>query len=151
MKSALIFLPLAMAASLVSHDAQAQAKQDFYRWKDAAGVTHYSETPPPKQQAARLSVDGRRPVATTSSAQAAATPPPSQAQAGDGRLATAEAAARQRNCERSQASLQTLGGKAMIVDGTDASVARRLSPEEMAASKRVAQADVDTYCTGAGK
>jgi hypothetical protein len=156
MKAGRVCLALLLVAGLVAHDASAQAKQDFYRWKDASGVTHYSETPPPQQQASRVSVDGRAPAAPPSSiptvkSQAPATATGQQKQPDDGRLATAEAAARQRNCTRSRANLQTLGGKAMVVDGTDASVARRLTPDELASSKRVAQADVDTYCDGAGK
>lgn len=156
MKAGRCWLPLLVVACLAAHDASAQAKQNFYRWKDAAGVTHYSETPPPKQQASRVSVDGRAPGAPAPSApmvksQTPPTAPGQQKQPDDGRLATAEAAARQRNCSRSRANLETLNGKAMVVDGKDASVARKLTPDEVASSKRVAQADVDTYCDGAGK
>ena len=53
---------------------------DVYRWKDANGVTHYSDTKPPAQQAERLHIDADRP-ATGPAPVPLAPPPPAAPQA----------------------------------------------------------------------
>lgn len=50
-----IVVLFAIAALVCAGDANAQK---FYKWKDADGVTHYTETPPPEgQQADRVAVN----------------------------------------------------------------------------------------------
>lgn len=50
---------LVLAALVAACAAGAAAQDRMYKWKDAAGVTHYSDTPPARGQASVLQADGR--------------------------------------------------------------------------------------------
>jgi len=49
-------LVLACLLACLAMDAQAQSN-GVYKWKDARGVTHYSDTPPPKGRYGSVSTD----------------------------------------------------------------------------------------------
>jgi hypothetical protein len=71
MKSALLFAALLLSAISVS-----AATKQVYRWVDAQGETHYSQTPPPGNSAEEVSV----PVASGTPAPGPAAPPQQEAQ-----------------------------------------------------------------------
>lgn len=137
------WLCVAMCASAGAH---AQSGQPYYRWKDASGATHYSDTPPPGGKASRVTVDGRVPSSATSVPAAASS---SHGSGDTTALDKAEAAAVDRNCSKAKANLGTLQGSAMVVDGADLGKARRMSPADIAAARASAEADVRTYCGAA--
>ncbi|WP_176167844.1 MULTISPECIES: DUF4124 domain-containing protein [Rhodanobacteraceae] len=122
--------------------------QSVYKWTDPQGVAHYTDQPPPSGNAARIQLKTR-------------SEPVSPADAGGGpgagitssatpsALATAEAAAQKRNCERSRNNLSTLSSGAMLVDSSNPNTAKRLDEAQIAEAKRAAEADVAAYC-GAG-
>ena len=69
MRRALTTALLATALGLV---ATAASAGEIYQWKDANGVTHYSETPPPKGQYVQRSIRDRGARPAAPAAQAAA-------------------------------------------------------------------------------
>lgn len=134
-------------ALFASAGAHAQSGQPYYRWKDASGATHYSDTPPPGGKASRVTVDGRVPSSPGSTP---ATASSTHVSGDTTALDKAEAAAVDRNCSKAKANLVTLQGSAMVVDGADVTRARRMSPADIATARASAEADVRTYC-GAAK
>lgn len=61
---------IALLASALGLAATAASAGEIYQWKDANGVTHYSETPPPKGQYQQRSIRdrGARPAAPAQAA-----------------------------------------------------------------------------------
>jgi hypothetical protein len=150
MRISMLAVALVFAASL-GPPAHAQSAT-YYRWKDASGVTHYGDAPPPQGKATAVKVKG----SVTSSSSASA--PPSvaasvgqtsmaaQAAAAAPGMAVAEQAARARNCDSAKANLKTLSGNAMLVDSSDLSSAKRMTPEQVETAQRVANIDVAENC-----
>lgn len=98
-----------------------------YQWKDAKGVTHYSDAPPPGQQG----VQNR--------------------QVKDGRTAEAAAEAKpteDANCTTARTSLANLkSGKAVGLDADrDGKPDRELSPDERAQQLQQIETMLKTYC-----
>lgn len=125
-------------ACLLVCGVHAQQSQRYYRWKDAQGITHYGDMPPPGVKATAVDVRGG----------ATPTPPkvPSAAPVAEGPLEKAESGARTQNCARAKDNLRVLDGKAMLVDSLDLTQARRMTPEEIEDARRRANADVAEYC-----
>jgi hypothetical protein len=138
------------AAACVAGAVHAQSGQSYYRWKDASGATHYSDTPPPGGKANRVTVDERTPATPSATAALPAGASSTGLGSNTAALDRAEAAAVERNCSKAKGNLATLQGSAMIVDGADLTKARRMSPDELTAARASAEADVRTYC-GAAK
>ncbi len=118
--SALLACPLASAQSL-------------YQWKDAQGVSHYSDVPPP-----RSSLEGKQINAADAMARGTA---PATAQA-----APAESA----QCSSARLNQKILSNSApvrqMDADGKPGAV---LSDSERASQRDLAEAAVKAYCTPA--
>lgn len=143
MRVAIVLLGLALAPAL--------AAQTYYKWKDASGATHYSETPPPKGRASAVKVRAGEsvPAAEAAPAPAASTPAPT----GDSpELQAAEAKYRKDACNAAQADVAAAQGTAMLVDGKDPTNAHRLTADERSAALVAAQARVQQFCeAGADK
>ncbi len=110
---ALLLLPFAAAAG------------EVYKWKDAKGVTHYSDSPPPGQKAtARPMTD--RPA------------PP----------AAAPKAVVNADCSNARSNLALLEGtgKVGVDEDKDGKVDRELTAAERASRLKLAQAQIETYC-----
>lgn len=142
---------LALAAALIMVMPAHAQSGTYYRWKDAGGVTHYGDAPPPNGKADAVKVKGA--VASSGSASPQAVPPaPSTSMAAQAAatapsgMAAAEQAARTRNCESAKANLKTLSGSAMLVDSADPTTAKRMTPEQIQAAQRVANNDVAENC-----
>jgi len=143
MRKSSLAIALVVAAILAPVHAQSGT---YYRWKDASGVTHYGDAPPAGGKATPVKVKG----SMTSSGSEAASPESSKgttaAAPSSSGMAAAEQAARSRNCENAKANLSTLSGNALLVDSSDPTSAKRMTPEQREAAQRVANIDVAENC-----
>lgn len=136
-----------LAVSLLLLAATAHA-QTVYTWKDAKGVTHYSDAPPKQAKATVRTVSGQPApaaapaVATTRSATLAATAPSA--------ARTANEAAGQARCAQARANLTALQGTAPV--GLDADRDGKpdstLSADDRAAQVASMQAAIQRDCSG---
>ncbi len=65
-----------IASTLALGSALPASAGEVYQWKDANGVTHYSQIPPPKGKFQARSIQQRQPEATTQAAGEAPTESP---------------------------------------------------------------------------
>ncbi|MDL5366185.1 DUF4124 domain-containing protein [Xanthomonas sp. NCPPB 2654] len=100
----------------------------LYQWKDAQGVTHYSESPPPggKYQARRVDGHGGAPAEATEAA----------------------APAENANCLSARKNLDILGkpGKVMTDRDGDGKPDAELDEAQREAQKGLAEAAIKAYC-----
>ncbi len=117
-------LAFALALSLVAAPALAQ-QQRVYQWKDANGVTHYTDMPPKEQHKSR-DIDNRG-----SAAEIATVTPVENEQ-----------------CANSRSNLQRLqSNQAVGVDTNgDGKADRNLSSDERASQIELNQAAIKAYC-----
>lgn len=103
-----------------------------YKWKDANGVTQYSEKPPAGQKFETRQVQGRDPVARTEAPAAAPTEPAA--------------------CTTARSNLTVLAGQGAVMQDTngDGKADTALTPEQREAQKGLAEAAIKAYCTPAG-
>ncbi|MET0281724.1 MAG: DUF4124 domain-containing protein [Steroidobacteraceae bacterium] len=115
-------LVLALAAPLAS-------AQNMYQWKDASGVTHYSDTPPAGRELEGSRINARdsqaRGTAPQTAAPQAESPQCAQAKLNQGIL-------------RNSAPVQQLG--------EDGKPGKALSPEERTSQLALADAAAKAYC-----
>lgn len=122
-------LPGAVAALCLVLATPAFAAK-VYQWKDAKGVTHYSDSPPPDQ-----AIKGR--TMADKGGQPAQTP-----------VAKPVVSA---NCTNARSNLAVLQGAnpVSIDEDKDGKPDRNLSDSERANRTELAQAQIKTYCEGA--
>jgi opacity protein-like surface antigen len=127
---------LALAGLSAGH-AQ-QAASEVYQWKDASGVTHYSQTPPEKGDYTQ------RVIAQNGSAA-----PVAQTAASGTTGTTADAAGANPQCATAHKNIAALEGKAAVQQDTDGDGKpdKTLSDAERASQLEFAQAAVKAYCT----
>ncbi|MEB2233121.1 DUF4124 domain-containing protein [Xanthomonas campestris pv. campestris] len=101
---------------------------DLYKWKDANGVTHYTETPPPTGQR----YESRR----------------IDARSGTAAIAAPETAAPESaDCLTARRNLELLSGKGEVTMGADdGKPGTPLDPEARAAQRNLAEAAAKAYC-----
>lgn len=120
----------ALLAAPAAHAQQASA--DVYQWKDASGVTHYSESPPRKgtYQTRRIThASGVSPVASAT--------------------ATAAQAAENPQCVVARRNVAALDSDRPVghdADG-DGKPDANMSGDQRAAQRALAQAAIKAYCT----
>ena len=104
---------------------------ELFQWKDASGVTHYSDAPPPsgKYQNRRITTAG----------------------AGTASETTAQAPVENSQCTTARANLALLEGEGPIqMQGSDGSGdGTAMNAEQREAQKQLAQAAINAYCSGA--
>ena len=61
-----VFSALAASGLVLALSSPANAWQQVYQWKDANGVTHYSQTPPPAGKFESRTIVNRQPASTES-------------------------------------------------------------------------------------
>jgi uncharacterized protein DUF4124 len=110
--------------------------QQFYKWKDASGATHYSDHPPEKGQAKTVTV--KNPDGTT--------PAPAPIATSGQAIDDAETAQRRRSCLTAKANLNILQGEGTVVDGKDVTTANVLTMQRRTAARDEAAANIDKYC-----
>lgn len=105
---------------------------EVYQWKDANGVTHYSQTPPPKgsyQQRQFSGNGGSAPARATAEVEATGTDPA---------------------CATARANVATLtSGRPVHQADADGAPGRALNDAERASQLELAQAAVRAYCSPA--
>ena len=127
------FVVLAVLALLSSGAALAQAQVDgLYQWKDAKGVTHYSDAPPPKGTYKARTVHVREGVATTADVEPA--------------KPTTTASA---NCTLAQANLKRLqaGGDIGPDANGDGKPDSTFTAQQLVEQTQLAQKNTQAYCT----
>ena len=125
--------PVIAIASLAAIGLSAAAvAQEVYQWKDANGVTHYSQTPPARgQQYQQRAITHQ-----------GATQPQS--------VAATPAAAESAQCTAARENLRALQGSGPVHEAAaDGSAGRELNPAERASQTELANAAIRAYCTGA--
>jgi hypothetical protein len=134
-------LAFCIALALLAVAGGASAQQ-YYKWKDANGVTHYTKTPPPEgTQADRVAVNAAAP---TPDPAAAGTAP--KADAGTGMSSTA-AQQRSAACQTAQANLDTLQNNPFVsIDKDGDGKPELLTVEEHNAQLAIAREQVRTLC-----
>jgi hypothetical protein len=116
---------LVFAAGLIA--APAAFSGEVYQWKDANGVTHYSQTPP-SSGAYQL-----RQITATGAATA--------------QTAAPKAAEENPNCTAARANVTALSGERPVHEaGADGQPGRALNDAERAAQLDLARAAVKAYC-----
>jgi hypothetical protein len=155
-------LAIAVLATVLAGSASAE---QFYKWKDADGVTHYTSTPPPKGiDSSRVAVSGSsrsrvdQSLDTQAPASSPATPASSTTPTNDAnrdeRLAqgedrTAEAIQKRRDtaCETAKQRYDVLSNNAAVEWDRDGDgVAEPLDVKEHAAEMEKAQQSIGFYC-----
>lgn len=110
---------------------------ELFQWKDASGVTHYSDAPPPsgQYQNRRITDEG----------------------AGTASEDTAQAPVENSQCATARANLALLEGEGPIQmqgsdgDGDGDGEATAMNAEQREAQKQLAQAAINAYCSGAAE
>ena len=100
---------------------------EVYQWKDAKGVTHYSDSPPPNQAHKSRAITGQGAVATAP---------------------VAKAAVVNADCSNARSNLAILQGKGEvgIDEDKDGKADRNLNATERANRTQLAEASIKTYC-----
>ncbi len=131
MRSAILALiPAALlAASALS------AQETVYQWKDANGVTHYSQTPPENQRYDARQIRDRNLGSVAQKTDVASVRTPEEIAA----------------CDRARLSLQQLNSNFLVTMDKDGDgKPEPLSAEEKAAQRRLSEQAVAAYCEAPG-
>ncbi|MGN6312546.1 MAG: DUF4124 domain-containing protein [Rhodanobacteraceae bacterium] len=123
---------------------------DYYKWTDAHGTVHYSQTPPPPDRASTtVHVSDGAPVAPLPGiANAPATPEEkARAQSSQTALDRANKQTLGADCAIAQKNIANLQGHGMVVASGDPDKARALESEQRAQALADARKDAATYCT----
>ncbi len=124
-------VPTILALALICLSASAVA-QEVYQWKDANGVTHYSQTPPDRgQQYQQRAITDR-----------GATLPQAVSQTG--------AVQESPQCTAAKANLEVLKGSGPVREAdAEGKPGRELSAGERTSQTDLANAAIKAYCTPA--
>lgn len=103
----------------------------IYQWKDANGVTHFSDSPPPGGQAKDRLIDNR------------GEPAP--------QVAGAAKSVENPSCTTAKRNLEVLGNKAPVQQDSDGDGKpdKTLTEDDRGAQRNLAEAAVKAYCTPA--
>lgn len=139
LRSALCVLPLLLAGV-----AGQAAADDVYQWKDANGVTHYSQTPPKDAKYVQRVITHSG-ASRTQAAAEATTPAPTGPTP---RPAVAKAGAESAQCKTARANVTALQGKTDVTVDTngDGKPDKVLDAAGRASQLQLAQAGVAAYC-----
>ncbi len=141
-------LPLLVAATCLVLGISAQAAQEFYKWKDKDGVTHYSATPPKSEtedaetvRTTNLNPGGDEADSEADEQGEERADNSSADSKADGDQPPKDAAA----CESARKNLDTLGSSPRI-RVPDGDSYRYLTPNEIQEQKSANQQIVDLNC-----
>ena len=127
--------------------AQAQESQEVYSWRDAAGVVHYSQTPPGggipyETHKANVARNAAAAATTATSAEPAAAPAAAAEPAAD----TSVASNQQSQCELARKNVEALKGEGVVRQRGPDGQPRELSASERADQLNLSEAAVRAYC-----
>lgn len=140
----LVFSFVALLAAGAAH-----AQDKVYRWKDADGITHYSDEPPAEGSAEEMEVNVPPPVAAPPASEAdEEAEAQRESEAADAEAAERLAAENQQACEDAQRNLATLQANPEVSMDTDADGEPEiLTPEQRDAQIAANRAAIESYCT----
>ena len=135
-----IALGAVLAVAGLSAGHAQQTAGEVYQWKDANGVTHYSQTPPAKgayTQRAITHTGSAAPVVQPATVDASAT------------ITAAAGVSGNPQCATARSNIAALEGKAEVQQDTDGDGKpdKTLSDAERSGQMELAQAAVKAYCT----
>jgi hypothetical protein len=135
---------LIIALALAAGSAQAA---DVYKWTDAAGIVHYSDTEPPSSQKSEIvHLNGTAPTTAAAAANDADEGGEAAAKMPPGQLASAVQSAEKR-CEQARANLEVLQSKfAVGMDTSGTGKPEVLDDNTRKAQIASAQTIIATYC-----
>jgi hypothetical protein len=118
----------ALALLLIASACIPAFAQKVYQWKDAKGVTHYSDSPPPNQQAKDRRIDNRGEPVVQATAVGTSVENP--------------------QCTTAKLNLQLLAGKNAVQQDTDGDGKpdKTLDDDDRANQREFATAAVKAYC-----
>ena len=118
----------ALALLLIASACVPAFAQKVYQWKDAKGVTHYSDSPPPNQQAKDRRIDNRGEPVVQAAAVGTSVENP--------------------QCTTAKLNLQLLAGKNAVQQDTDGDGKpdKTLGDDDRANQRELANAAVKAYC-----
>lgn len=121
---------------------------DYYKWTDAQGTVHYSQTPPPEHAASTVHVsDGAADAPVPGMSHAPATVEgKAKAQSGQTALQKADTQAMAANCASAQKNIANLQGRGMVVASGNPDKARALDPDAREQALADARKEAATYC-----
>ncbi|KAB8185233.1 DUF4124 domain-containing protein [Lysobacter maris] len=120
-----------LLGSLLIAALPASAAQ-VYQWKDANGVTHYSDSPPPGQEYQNRNIESAAPASGDTATETAQT----------------EAPAENAACRDARANLKTLADNQEVgidSDG-DGTVDSTLDADQRASQQKLAEAAIEVHC-----
>src|SRR5690242_9001652 len=140
-----IAISLLLGASLVAHAG------DYYKWTDAQGTVHYSQTPPPDRTSKSVYVDDGAPTPALPGMSSTPQTPEQKAKAQSQQAAVQQAntEAVSANCKAAQQNIAALQGRRMVVRGGDADKARALDSQQREQALADARKQVALYCSPA--
>ena len=149
MKTAYLLVGLVAAVTCLG----AHAADKFYKWKDANGIVHFTDTPPPQgTEFESVAVKGAAAITQSNSADAArkdeAAASDAAAADASGDKKTAANDVGKARCEQAQQRLTILEGQG-DVSVEENGKAVRLNKDRRAAEINVAKAQVQAYCSPA--
>lgn len=144
-------ISIVMLSALAVLTVGAAHAGDYYKWTDAAGTVHYSQTPPPDQASKSVYINDGTPTAPLPGMNAAPQTPEQKAKAQSQQAALQQANAQtiSANCKAAQQNITNLHSKRMVVMGSDPANAHALDSQQREQALADAQKQVATYCSPA--
>lgn len=140
-------LPLLIAVSLAL--PAAAAADTLYKWTDAEGITHYSDSPPPQGsdvEAREIRVDPAPPP--IAAAPDAAAPDAAPGTAPESEPGAEPVPTASENCTRVRANVETLERSEVVrMDLDGDGTTETLTDEQREQQLEIAQRQVEVYCT----
>lgn len=122
---------------------------DYYKWTDAHGTVHYSQTPPPPDHASTtVRVSDGAPVAPLPGMANAPVSPEekTRVQSSQAALDRANKQTLSDDCATAQKNIASLQGRGMVVASGDPDKVRALDPDQRAQALADARNEAATYC-----
>lgn len=140
---------IAVAFSLLLAVCAIAQAGDYYKWTDAQGTVHYSQTPPLDRNAKPVYVNDGTPTPPLPGMSATPATPAqkAKAQASQAAVQSANTQAVTANCATAQQNLGKLQGHGMLVKSGDPTNAHALDPQAREQALADAQKQAATYCT----
>jgi len=129
----------------------ALAADKVYKWKDANGIVHFTDQPPPKGTEFDSVQVKTTATAAGASAENGDQPDPGKAADEAAAAATAAATPNKKQCDEAKAQVGQLAGPGDVATTGSDGKAVRLNKEDRANELAVARAKVQTYCAKDGK
>ena len=140
--------PVLLLATLGPLGALVAYAGDYYKWTDAQGTVHYSQTPPQGTAAETVFVTDGSPAAPPPGFTGKTLTPQEKARvhANATALKRTNAQAVDANCTTAEANVKTLGSRKMVAPVENNPDVRAMTPEQREQAMSDARAQIETYC-----